>query len=108
MSVDDATGMNATASYAGCSLCSIRLVICRIIFAPGLAAAALDGALYALGGHDGVSSLSSVARYDPRLGAWSALAAPMRARRAGSAAARQAGSATRSRPSRRRMKMLFA
>ena len=34
------------------------------------AAVALDGALYALGGHDGSAHLSSVESYDPRAGAW--------------------------------------
>ena len=46
----------------------------------GLAAAALDGTLYALGGIDGSSRLSSVERYDPRAGAWSPVA-PMGASR---------------------------
>ena len=48
----------------------------------GLAAVALDGAIYALGGFAGASYLSSVERYDQRTGAWSEVA-PMGARRAG-------------------------
>ena len=52
----------------------------------GLAAAAVDGKLYVMGGHDGQNGLSSVERYDPAKNAWEAVA-PMSAARYAPAAA---------------------
>jgi N-acetylneuraminic acid mutarotase len=40
----------------------------------GLAAAAVDGKLYAMGGYDGQNRLSSVERYDPAKNEWVAMA----------------------------------
>jgi hypothetical protein len=39
-----------------------------------LAAAVIDGLLYAIGGFDGSSTLSSGERYDPAANAWSPIA----------------------------------
>ena len=51
-----------------------------------LAAAAVDGKLYVMGGYDGQNRLSSVERYDPAKNAWEAVA-PMSTARSGLAAA---------------------
>jgi kelch-like protein 17 (actinfilin)/kelch-like protein 20 len=37
------------------------------------AAAAIDGKLYVMGGHDGQNRLSSVERYDPATNEWAAM-----------------------------------
>lgn len=46
-----------------------------------VAAAALNGLLYAIGGYDGLSVLDSVEVYDPRLDQWKRVANMLNARR---------------------------
>ncbi len=50
----------------------------------------LQGHLYAIGGNDGSSSLSSCERYDPHLNKWSPIT-PMNKRRAGAGVAQLNG-----------------